>query len=226
MTIEGVRMDINQVAARFPGARKQGRGFIAKCPCHKDNVASLSIDQKPGADGKERVFICCHAGCGLPRILAAIGLTTKDLIVHPDPERPGRRGGAHRAQGTDGGAHRAQPGAHRAQDPEGDGGQLPAGPDGEDAPPELPTEIVNGLTVHTVGAADGQSGAGNGNGGSGSSAAGGTGSGSGAAGSQRNPGNGSGNAAGGQSGNGAGAAGGQSGNGEESGTPRCTGCRS
>ena len=195
-------MDINQVAARFPGARRQGRGFIAKCPCHDDQAPSLSIDQKPGADGKERVFICCHAGCGLPKILAAIGLTTKDLIVHPDPERPGRRGGAHSAQGTDGGAHRAQPGAHRAQDPEGDGGQLPAGPDGEDAPPELPTEIVNGLTVHTVGAADGQSGAGNGSG-----AAGGTGNGSGSAGGQ------SGNGSGG-TGNGSGA-GGQSGSGEE-----------
>ena len=41
------------------GGNKQGKGFQARCPCHDDKHASLSIAD--GEDGK--LLLYCHAGC-------------------------------------------------------------------------------------------------------------------------------------------------------------------
>lgn len=55
--------------------KKSGAGFVARCPAHEDNRASLSIG--PGRD--QPVVLHCHAGCDSDSILAAIGLTYADL---------------------------------------------------------------------------------------------------------------------------------------------------
>jgi hypothetical protein len=64
---------------RLEGARKCGRGWIARCPAHKDKSPSLSIAE--GQDG--RVLLRCFGGCSAASIVSALGLQLADLF----PER-------------------------------------------------------------------------------------------------------------------------------------------
>ena len=57
--------------------RRSGRGWIAKCPAHDDREPSLSINK--GAD--HRVLIKCQAGCSTDDVLAALGITYRDLFA-------------------------------------------------------------------------------------------------------------------------------------------------
>jgi AAA domain len=57
-------------------AKRSGKGWLARCPAHDDRKPSLSIDE--GADG--RVLLKCHAGCGANDVLAALGMTARDLF--------------------------------------------------------------------------------------------------------------------------------------------------
>ena len=56
--------------------RKSQSGWRAQCPAHDDNQPSLSVSE--GREGK--VLIRCHAGCETPSIVAAIGMTMRDLM--------------------------------------------------------------------------------------------------------------------------------------------------
>jgi hypothetical protein len=50
--------------ARAFNAHRSGSGYAAKCPCHDDGIASMSIFE--GVDkrhGWRRPFLHCHAGC-------------------------------------------------------------------------------------------------------------------------------------------------------------------
>lgn len=79
---------IEKVLARFPDARKSGKGWSAFCPAHEDhNAPSLSIGE--GDDGK--ALIHCHAGCSADAVCRAKGLAMADLM----PDRPE----SNRAQG-------------------------------------------------------------------------------------------------------------------------------
>ena len=74
---------------QLPGFRPCGEHqYEARCPGHEDKRASLSIGV---ADGK--ILLHCHAGCGVDRILHALGLATRDLFTngngnghHADPQ--------------------------------------------------------------------------------------------------------------------------------------------
>ena len=68
------------VLSRLNGHRKQGDGYIARCPAHEDKEASLSIGQ--GEDG--RVLIKCFAGCDAEEVVSALRIKV---------ERPIPRGG-------------------------------------------------------------------------------------------------------------------------------------
>jgi hypothetical protein len=63
-----------EVAARFH-AVPRGKGWVATCPTHEDSTPSLSID--PGNKGG--VLVTCRAQCPKADVLAAVGLTMKDL---------------------------------------------------------------------------------------------------------------------------------------------------
>jgi len=81
-------LNVDQVVAHFPGAKKTSNGWQAKCPAHDDKVASLSIHLEE--DGK--VLLHCHAGCEPEVVLRAVGLKMSDLF--PDTGRaPGRGAG-------------------------------------------------------------------------------------------------------------------------------------
>ena len=72
-TLDAAALD--NVLGRLAGVVETPNGFKATCPSHNDNNPSLSI--KCGYRG---VLIKCWAGCSLPEILRAIGLTESDLF--------------------------------------------------------------------------------------------------------------------------------------------------
>jgi len=102
-------MDLHQILGMLDhvsGPNSSGE-YTARCPAHQDRTASLTVTAKDSPrDGRKRIYLCCHAGCGNDTIMAALGITAKDLIVNPDPERPAaktqrRKGNAAKAQRSD-----------------------------------------------------------------------------------------------------------------------------
>jgi hypothetical protein len=67
---------VEMLLEKLPGATKSGAGWSARCPAHDDRKASLSIGE--GDDG--RALVKCHAGCTVEAIVAAVGLTVRDLM--------------------------------------------------------------------------------------------------------------------------------------------------
>lgn len=73
---------VELVLSKLPDAKRNGRGWQARCPAHEDRNPSLRIAE--GDDG--RALIKCHAGCSTDDILAVLGLRMADLM----PDGPGR----------------------------------------------------------------------------------------------------------------------------------------
>ena len=107
-------MDIREFLQRLDhvsGPNASGE-YMARCPCHDDKTASLSVTVKPSSkDGKERIYFYCQAkSCTNQQIMAALGITAKDLIVNPDPgSRPKAQREAAAPAGTK--VHQAKPAA-------------------------------------------------------------------------------------------------------------------
>jgi putative DNA primase/helicase len=70
-----MRMEINAFLAHFKGVSPSGSGWSALCPAHNDDKASLSV-----GSGERGILIKCHAGCTAEGIVAAVGLTLRDLF--------------------------------------------------------------------------------------------------------------------------------------------------
>ncbi|MBO7663065.1 MAG: hypothetical protein J6U01_06820 [Clostridia bacterium] len=134
-------MELRQVLNMLQGVSGPNASgeYTAKCPAHEDGTASMTLRVKPSPkDGKERIYLTCHAGCTNDAILEALRLTNRDLIVNPDPDwKPGRKGA----------------GRGKARSETGAGSRGPE-PSDADAPPET-TETIQGVTVHTVGRGSG-----------------------------------------------------------------------
>lgn len=67
---------VEVILNKLPYARRNGRGWMARCPAHEDRRPSLSISQ--GEDG--RVLMHCHAGCTPEAVTEALGLNLRDLM--------------------------------------------------------------------------------------------------------------------------------------------------
>lgn len=108
---------------------------MAKCPCHDDRTQSLSIDVKPGRDGRRRIYIHDHAGCPSDAILRYLGIHGWDeVLLEPDPNwKPGGKNG----NGT---------GRNGAGNGAGTGNGSGSG-----RGKNVKTTKVGGVTVHTVG---------------------------------------------------------------------------
>jgi DNA primase len=78
--------------------------YQAQCPSHDDQNPSLSIAARQ--DGKGAV-LKCHAGCDYRDVLAAVGLTERDLWDDPDMRNVYRPNLDYRYAGG-GGKHRRQ----------------------------------------------------------------------------------------------------------------------
>ena len=75
-------MHVSDFVSRLNSPRKTGRGWQAHCPAHDDRQASLAVSA--GEDG--RILLRCFAGCRAQEVVAALGLSMKDLFA----ERPAR----------------------------------------------------------------------------------------------------------------------------------------
>ena len=69
-------MTLSEMLSRLQGVKGSGSQYTAKCPAHDDRHASLSI----GAGDDGRILMKCHAGCSTQSVLAAMGLTERDLF--------------------------------------------------------------------------------------------------------------------------------------------------
>lgn len=71
------------VLARLEGVKEKGPGkWMARCPGHEDATASLSVTERPAG----QVLLHCFAGCEPEAVVAALGLTMRDLF--PQKEEP------------------------------------------------------------------------------------------------------------------------------------------
>jgi 5S rRNA maturation endonuclease (ribonuclease M5)/archaellum biogenesis ATPase FlaH len=61
---------IDDVLSRLQGVKRNGSGWLARCPAHEDHNPSLSVNEGEGG----RVLLKCFAGCEYRAILAALGL--------------------------------------------------------------------------------------------------------------------------------------------------------
>jgi hypothetical protein len=74
---------VDEVLGRLAKVKRNGAGWVARCPVHEDSNPSLSISEKDG-----RILLHCHAGCTVDAIVAAIGLELRDLF-HDQGGGPG-----------------------------------------------------------------------------------------------------------------------------------------
>ena len=58
-------------------AKRNGNGYIARCPAHNDRNPSLSIKRAQSGN----VLLHCYAGCTADAIVGALGLTLRDLMA-------------------------------------------------------------------------------------------------------------------------------------------------
>lgn len=76
-------MDVYDILSRLEGVTGGGGQYSAKCPAHSDQHNSLSVSI--GENGQ--VLLHCHAGCGPQEIVAAMGLTMRDLFAEITPDK-------------------------------------------------------------------------------------------------------------------------------------------
>lgn len=77
-------MTLEELLDALEGVRAQGGQYVARCPSHDDERASLAVRQAD--DGSLLVY--CHAGCAAADVMAAIGRSLADLS-------PARKGGGY-----------------------------------------------------------------------------------------------------------------------------------
>lgn len=136
-------MDLKQLLTMLQGVSGPNASgeYTAKCPAHQDRTASLTATVKASPkDGKEKIYLCCHAGCTGADIMAALGISAKDLIVNPDQGAPAGRSG--NGSGKRSGAGRKTAGGDPSPAAQDDTRGAKGG--------SGKTETVGGVTVHTV----------------------------------------------------------------------------
>ena len=136
-------MDLKQLLTMLQGVSGPNASgeYTAKCPAHQDRTASLTATVKASPkDGKEKIYLCCHAGCTGADIMAALGISAKDLIVNPDQGAPAGRSG--NGSGKRSGAGRKTAGGDPSPVAQDDTRGAKGG--------SGKTETVGGVTVHTV----------------------------------------------------------------------------
>ena len=73
---------------RLEKVRRNGAGYIARCPAHEDDEPSLSV-----AQGERWIIFHCFAGCDRDDIRLKLGIEWSDLVLDdlPPSERKPRR---------------------------------------------------------------------------------------------------------------------------------------
>jgi hypothetical protein len=73
-------MTVREILSRLNKVRRNGKGWLARCPSHDDRNPSLSVNEEG-----DSVLLHCHAGCTLEQICAAIGIQMRDLFLNDSP---------------------------------------------------------------------------------------------------------------------------------------------
>ncbi len=68
-------MRTEQLARMFDRSRREGKAWRARCPCHGGKSLTLAIYAY-----EDRSRVHCYAGCEADDVLAAVGLTRKQLF--------------------------------------------------------------------------------------------------------------------------------------------------
>ena len=77
-----IATDLQEVLRYFDGVKRcSDDQYMARCPCHDDRKASLSVGR-----GQKGVVLKCQAGCDTRDIIARVGLKPRDLFY--DSEHP------------------------------------------------------------------------------------------------------------------------------------------
>lgn len=76
-------MTVEQFLERLEAVRRNGTGWLARCPAHEDREPSLSIHE--GDDG--RILVKCFKGCEASAIVAELKLEMRDLFPE-ERDRP------------------------------------------------------------------------------------------------------------------------------------------
>lgn len=71
---------LERILSKLSRVKRQGRGWVARCPAHEDTAPSLSI-----AEGRSGVLLKCWAGCPTQTIVDALGLQWSDLFFDELP---------------------------------------------------------------------------------------------------------------------------------------------
>jgi putative DNA primase/helicase len=69
-------MDIVTLLGKFERVKKNGAGYMARCPSHEDKKNSLSLKESD-----DKILIKCFAGCTAESVMAAVGLKLSDLFA-------------------------------------------------------------------------------------------------------------------------------------------------
>ena len=76
---------LHGVLAKLQDARRDGRGWLARCPAHNDGNPSLHIEEREG-----RILLTCRSQkCSVPDIVSKLGLKMSDLFDRPVSTPPG-----------------------------------------------------------------------------------------------------------------------------------------
>lgn len=73
-------MQFDEILAHFQIQKRYGDKAQARCPCHDDKQASLTITK-----GRRSTLIHCHAGCNFEDIIQTVGLKKQDLYFEERP---------------------------------------------------------------------------------------------------------------------------------------------
>lgn len=70
--------EVHPLLARLEGVRAASGGlrWMAFCPAHDDRTQSLSLR----LNGNNKMLVHCFAGCTAAQVVAAVGLTMRDLF--------------------------------------------------------------------------------------------------------------------------------------------------
>lgn len=93
-------MQTSEFLYRLEGVRRNGEGWMARCPAHHDRRQSLSI-----SEADDKILIHCHAGCTPHAIVAALMIELKDLRLEERGGPPWKE--SHGSTGTSEPVHRS-----------------------------------------------------------------------------------------------------------------------
>jgi len=71
-------MNAEAILARLKSVRRNGSGWMSRCPAHLDKSPSLSV-----RNGSGRVLMHCFAGCTIEAICEALNIRLNDLFNEP-----------------------------------------------------------------------------------------------------------------------------------------------